>query len=102
VIRRELHRIDKRHSLFVALVGHGDNLALFHFVASCEPVSVESEDENCQTHRTVGRIVLVLMETPAAIYINGELPGSSENHPLDPSELRCFCFLPPRIAPAES
>jgi len=29
VIRRELHRIDKRHSLFVALVGHGDNLALF-------------------------------------------------------------------------
>jgi hypothetical protein len=73
VIRRELHRIDKRHSLFVALLGHGDNFCAFHFVASCEPVSVESEDENCQTHRTVGRTVLALMETPAAIYKDGKL-----------------------------
>jgi hypothetical protein len=60
VIRRELHRIDKRHSLFVALVGHGDNLALFILSLPA-------------THRTVGRTVLALMETPAAIYKDGKL-----------------------------
>jgi len=58
---------------FVELLGPGGNFCSFHFVASCEPVSFESEDENCQTHRTVGRTVLVLMETPAAIYIDGKL-----------------------------
>jgi hypothetical protein len=60
-------------SPFVELLGHGDNFCAFHFVASCELVSVESKDENCQTHRTVGRTVLALMETPAAIYKDGKL-----------------------------
>jgi hypothetical protein len=54
-------------SPFVEFLGLGGNFCSFHFVASCEPVSIESEEENCQTHRTVGRTVLVLMETPAAI-----------------------------------
>ncbi len=46
----------------------------FYFVAFCEPVPVAYQNQECQTHRTVGLLVLALMETPAATLIASDLP----------------------------
>jgi hypothetical protein len=44
-----------------------------HFVAFCESVSVASEIEKCQTHRTVELAVLALKGTPVVLLITSDL-----------------------------
>jgi hypothetical protein len=44
-----------------------------HFVAFCESVSVASQIEKCQTHRTVELAVLALKGTPVVLLITSDL-----------------------------
>jgi hypothetical protein len=73
--KSDLHPTDR-------LPGSGDHdppragglFGRFHFVAFCEPVPVASRNERCQTHGTVGLLVLALMGTPTGTLIASDIP----------------------------